>query len=118
MQIKRIYLPVEEHDGHRVLVDRLWPRGVKKSDAQLDHWLKELGPSTQLRKWFDHQEDRWSEFQVRYKIELSLDASSRMVNELRELSRIQTVTLVYAARDELRNNAVVVRDFIGRDLAS
>ena len=112
IQIKRIYLPAEDSDGYRVLVDRLWPRGIKKTEAQLDDWFKELGPSTVLRKWFDHQVDRWPEFRKRYADELLASASRELINDLRERSRNQIVTLTYAARNELQNNAVVIRDFI------
>ncbi len=110
--IKRIYPPVEKDDGYRVLVDRLWPRGIKKSDAGLDNWLKDIGPSDELRKWFNHDVERWEEFRRRYQEELSSDPMTLMLDNLREESREQTETLLYAARDERRNNAVVIRDIL------
>lgn len=112
IQIKRIYLPARPDDGYRILVDRLWPRGIKKSDASLDCWMKDIGPSTELRKWFDHQEERWEEFIQRYRKELESDLTTLMLDDLRKKSQARTVTLLYAARDELRNNAVVIRDVI------
>lgn len=110
--IKRIYLPVEQDDGYRVLVDRLWPRGIKKSDADLQCWLKDIGPSNELRTWFDHEVERWEEFRRRYLVELSADPMTLMLDSLREKAREQTVTLLYAARDERRNNAVVIKDVL------
>ena len=111
IRIKRVYLPPEKSDGQRVLVDRLWPRGLSKEDAQLTLWLKEVGPSTDLRKWFGHDPARWAEFQRRYKAELSHNAA---LDELRSLARKERLTLVYSAHDEAHNQAVVLKDVLGR----
>ncbi len=97
-------------DGTRILVDRLCPRGVSKAEAGIDEWMKEIAPSTELRKWFGHEPTRWNEFQRRYGSELRqhVDALAR----IRALAKTQTVTLVYSAHDELHNDAVVLRDVL------
>ena len=110
IKLKRAYQPPARGDGTRVLVDRLWPRGVKKEDAAIDRWAKELAPSTTLRKWFGHDPARWPEFRKRYAEELGQHL--RDLKELRALARKHPVTLVYAARDELHNDAVVLRDVL------
>ena len=110
ISLKRAYEPPAETDGIRVLVDRLWPRGVTKSRARIDLWLKEVAPSTELRKWFGHDPDKWPEFQKRYRAELK---DNPALSELREQSRQGKITLVYAARDELHNDAVVLRQVLG-----
>lgn len=97
-------------EGCRVLVDRLWPRGLKKTDLALDQWCKEIAPSTELRRWFNHLPERWNEFKKRYRKELA--ANSAEVNKLLDLAREQPVTLVYAARDEEHNDAIVLRDYL------
>lgn len=107
IRLKRAYEPPAESDGTRVLVDRLWPRGVKKADAALDHWMKDLAPSTELRKWFAHDPERWTEFRIRYAKEVHQHADQ--LSELRALARKQPITLVYAAHDEEHNNAVALR---------
>jgi uncharacterized protein YeaO (DUF488 family) len=108
--LKRAYDPPAKEDGPRILVDRLWPRGVKKDTAAIDRWLKEISPSTELRKWFGHDPDRWPEFQRRYTLELQ--EHSELLEELRALARKGPVTLVYSAHDEAHNNAVVIRDVL------
>lgn len=110
VRLKRAYQPSSPDDGLRVLVDRLWPRGVRKSDAGVDRWLKELAPSTELRRWFGHDPSRWDEFCRRYREELSGNAA--LLDELRAVARERRLTLVYAARDELHNDAVVLRDIL------
>lgn len=110
VRLKRAYEPPAADDGTRVLVDRLWPRGVKKETAAIDHWVKELAPSTDLRKWFGHDPERWEEFRRRYAAEIR--AHPQELERLRELARQGPVTLVYAARDELHNDAVVLRDVL------
>jgi uncharacterized protein YeaO (DUF488 family) len=110
VRLKRAYLPPSPEDGVRVLVDRLWPRGVRKADAAIDRWLKEIAPSTDLRRWFGHDPRRWDEFRRRYRAELSRNAD--LLNELRALVRKGRLTLVYAARDEDHNEAVVLRDVL------
>lgn len=110
IHLKRAYSPPSPADGIRVLVDRLWPRGLRKSDAAIDRWLKDVAPSTELRRWFGHDPSRWDEFRRRYRAELSREA--KLVNELRTMARKGPLTLVYAARDELHNEAVVLRDVL------
>ncbi|NJM33769.1 MAG: DUF488 family protein [Rhodomicrobium sp.] len=112
LNIKRVYLPPHPDDGYRVLVDRLWPRGVTRAQAELDEWLAILAPSAVLRTWFGHRADRWIEFQQRYLIELT---EIKPAAELRRLSRIargSALTLVYAARNEQENHAVILRQAI------
>jgi uncharacterized protein YeaO (DUF488 family) len=99
-------------DGIRILVDRLWPRGVSKKAAAIDQWRKEIAPSTELRKWFAHDPDRWMEFRRRYVAELREHAAE--IRELRGYARQSPVTLVYAARDEVHNGAVVLREVLNR----
>ena len=107
VKIKRAYDPFESSDGFRILVDRLWPRGVTKEDAHVDHWLKEVAPSTELRKWFDHDPEKWKEFVIKYKKELTHSAA---LDELREmLNQHKKITLVYAAKDEEHCNAIVLQ---------
>lgn len=110
--VKRIYEPTAKSDGFRVLVDRLWPRGIAKESAKLDLWLPDLGPSTVLRKWFDHDPTKWDEFRRRYHAELK--EKQEPVAELREWARERTVTLLYSAKDEERNQAVALRSFLIR----
>ena len=111
VNIKRIYEAPSPEDGYRVLVDRVWPRGVSKQKAALDGWLKQVAPSTKLRQWFNHEESKWREFEERYRAEL--DANSE-VNELRQiLADHAVVTLVYSARNEQENQAVALRDYLG-----
>jgi uncharacterized protein YeaO (DUF488 family) len=111
-KIKRIYEPYSNDDGYRILVDRLWPRGVKKDEAHIDKWMKEIAPSTDLRKWF-HQEsdtDHWKQFVKYYQAELK---KSEAVEELlSDIENHQTVTLLYAAKNEEHNHALVLLQFI------
>ena len=109
---KRAYEPPEPSDGYRVLVDRLWPRGVAKEDARLDEWARELAPSPELRKWFAHDPGRFEEFRRRYLEELA--AHGEKLDELRRRARGGTVTLVYAARDTEHNDAVVLAEVLRR----
>jgi uncharacterized protein YeaO (DUF488 family) len=110
IRLKRAYDRPAAGDGKRVLIDRLWPRGVKKADAAIDDWMKELAPSTALRKWFGHDPARWHEFRRRYLRELQ--QHSEQLDRLRDLARQGPVTLVFSARDEAHNDAVVLRDFL------
>jgi uncharacterized protein YeaO (DUF488 family) len=113
-RIKRIYEDPTDEDGFRVLVDRLWPRGVSKERAQLDEWCKEIAPSTELRKWFDHDAHKFDEFSKRYKGELT--GKEEMVNYLLKIAAKQPVTLLYAAKDEEHNHAKVLKEFLERKL--
>jgi len=107
---KRIYEDPSDDDGYWVLVDRLWPRGVSKEEAQLDEWLKDIAPSTELRKWFDHDPDKFGEFAKRYKGELTNRAEA--VDHLLETAGKQQVTLLYAAKDDIHNHVKVLNDFL------
>lgn len=108
IRIKRAYAPPEPVDGTRLLVDRLWPRGLRKADAALDGWEKGLAPSPGLRQWFGHDPARWEEFRHRYAAELA--HCSERLDAVRALARTGTVTLVYAARDGAHTHALVLRD--------
>ncbi len=108
--IKRAYDPPSPDDGTRILVDRLWPRGVKKSKAGISQWMKEIAPSNELRKWFGHDPARWEEFRRRYRAELT--GKRDLVGRLRELSREGPLTLVYSAHDAAHNQAVVLRELL------
>ena len=112
IKIKRAYDKPAAEDGLRILIDRLWPRGLTRNKAAIDHWAKETAPSTKLRKWFSHDPDRWREFRRRYIGELK--AQAFQVDEIRKLARNGPITLVYAAHDELHNDAVVLRDILLR----
>jgi uncharacterized protein YeaO (DUF488 family) len=110
VRLKRAYEPATADDGTRILVDRLWPRGVSKDKAALAQWMKEIAPSAELRNWFGHEPARWDEFRARYGAELR--ANAELLDELRSLARAGVVTLVYAAHDEAHNDAVVLRDML------
>lgn len=112
IHIKRIYEPANEGDGARILVDRLWPRGVSKSEARIDLWLKDIAPSTGLRRWFGHDPNKWSEFRRRYQDELKRNA--KVVDEIKEKIGQSTATLLYGAKDVGHNHAIVLMDFITR----
>jgi uncharacterized protein YeaO (DUF488 family) len=112
ISIKRVYEPPSPADGCRVLVDRLWPRGVSKAKAQLDLWMKDIAPSAELRRWFDHRPERWDEFRRRYVEELR---SNPNLPTLRKMAADRPLTLVYAARDEAHNDAVVLADQLAGD---
>lgn len=114
LQLKRAYDPAEPSDGTRIFVDRLWPRGVSKERADLAGWMKEIAPSTALREWFGHDPARWGEFQSRYRAELANHQAE--LDQIRDLATKGMVTLVYGARDEVHNDAVVLREvLLGKD---
>lgn len=115
--VKRAYEAPEERDGRRILVDRVWPRGVRKDELRLDAWYRDLAPSTELRKWFAHDPERWSEFQKRYAAELKRAQSRERIRELAALGKRGKVTLIYSARDEEHNQAIVLRDYLKRLIA-
>ncbi len=110
VRVKRAYDPVEPGDGYRVLIDHIWPRGVKREALRLDEWARELAPSDELRKWFDHVPARFSEFRSRYRTELSAHADR--LAELRRSAGEGPLTIVYAARDREHNNAVVLAELV------
>ena len=110
--LKRVYETPVKSDGCRVLVDRLWPRGLGKKKARIDLWLKDIAPGTPLRQWFAHEPQKWPEFKKRYFRELA--GKSAAVKQLRSLARNGTVTLVFAAKDEKYNNAVALKQYLNR----
>ncbi|MEO7400391.1 MAG: DUF488 domain-containing protein [Polaromonas sp.] len=110
LRLKRAYEPPAPGDGTRILIDRLWPRGVKKENLALSQWMKELAPSTELRQWFGHDPALWPEFRKRYAAELQ--AHTDLLDALRTLARSGVVTLVYSAHDEAHNDAVVLQEFL------
>ncbi|GAA5521401.1 DUF488 domain-containing protein [Aliifodinibius salicampi] len=116
IRIKRIYEEYSEDDGYRVLVDRLWPRGVSKEEAGLDEWCKEIAPTTELRKWFNHDPGKFEEFANRYKGELI--QKEEEVNHLIDKTEKQHVTLLYAAKDEDHNHALVLKEFLNEQLTA
>ena len=110
IQIRRVYDAPQTTDGTRVLVDRLWPRGLTKQKAKVDWWLREIAPSEALRKWFGHDPKKWSEFQTRYRKELK--SKSKLLSDLKAKSAKESVTLLYGAKDERHNQAVVLQKLL------
>jgi len=113
IRLKRAYDKPAKSDGYRVMVDRIWPRGVSKDKADLDEWMKNIAPSTKLRKWFGHDRERWQEFKKRYFEEL--DAHSEDIDSLRKKAEQGRLTLVFGAKDEEHNNAVALKEYLERD---
>ena len=109
---KRVYEAPEHGDGYRVLVDRLWPRGLTHEKAALDEWLKDVAPSNDLRHWFGHEPTKWAEFERRYHEELSSPDVQEQLAHLRKIAKSKTLTLLYAARDEEHNNALVLKEVL------
>ncbi|MGN6542503.1 MAG: DUF488 domain-containing protein [Ginsengibacter sp.] len=110
IQIKRVYEKSDAKDGFRILVDRLWPRGLTKEKAAADLWLKDIAPSTELRKWFNHDPEKWKEFQKKYQKELQ--ENKEAVSVLKEHLKQGPITLLYAAKDEVHNEADVIKNFV------
>ncbi len=110
IKVKRIYEPASPKDGYRILVDRLWPRGVKKEDAHIDKWLKEIAPSTALRKWIHESPEKWPQFIPKYQAELK--DSPALEELLSDVKKNRTITLLFASRDEKHNHAIVLMDII------
>jgi uncharacterized protein YeaO (DUF488 family) len=106
LRLKRVYEPPARSDGRRILVDRLWPRGLSKKDAAVDDWLRDIAPSTELRRWFNHEPEKWPEFERRYRHELRAHAD--LLRAVTAQATRGTVTLVYGARDEAHNDAIVL----------
>jgi uncharacterized protein YeaO (DUF488 family) len=117
IKIKRAYEPANQRDGYRVLVDRLWPRGIKKSAFSLNEWAKEIAPSTELRKSFGHDPTKWAEFSKKYQAELRSAEAKGKLEELAKRARRSNLTLVYSARDELHNDAVVLKKLLERKIS-
>jgi uncharacterized protein YeaO (DUF488 family) len=115
IQIKRVYEPVAKSDGQRFLVDRLWPRGIKKEALHLAAWTKDVAPSDELRHWFDHDVAKWKEFQQRYRVEL--DAKPETWQPLLKAAEKGTVTLLYSAHDIEHNNAIVAKSYLDQKIA-
>lgn len=113
IRLKRAYDKPSKNDGHRVLVDRVWPRGVSKEDADLDEWMKEAAPSTGLRKWFGHDPDKWEEFSRRYYKEL--DKNSESLKPLVQRAKKGRITLVYGSKEARYNNAVALKEYLEKD---
>ncbi|HLS08641.1 DUF488 domain-containing protein [Lentibacillus sp.] len=117
VNLKRIYDQAEQTDGVRILVDRVWPRGVSKDKAQLDHWLKEIGPSNELRKWFGHDPDKYDEFKRNYKEELAEGKQQEELQKLKDLTKEHDkLTLLFSAKDEEHNQARVLKEILDRQL--
>ena len=114
ISIKRVYDEPSENDGYRILVDKLWPRGVTKTRADLDEWNKEISPSTLLRKWFDHKPERFEEFSLKYKEELLLKEDE--LNRIRSIAKSEPVSLLYAAKDPKINHAIVLKNVLIKKL--
>ena len=110
IKIKRAYDSLRDDDGYRILVDRLWPRGISKAKAQLDFWPKELAPSNELRRWYGHDPEKWSEFKSRYFAEL--DDNQEFVNQLLEYIDRGTVTFIYSSKEQRLNNAVALKEYV------
>ena len=111
VELKRIYEPYDKKDGYRVLVDRLWPRSVSKNKAHIDLWLKEIGPSNELRKWFNHDQVKWPEFKKKYKKELK--RKRELLNTIKVLhKKHKNITLLYGAKDENHNQAIVIKEIL------
>jgi uncharacterized protein YeaO (DUF488 family) len=116
LKIKRAYEKKEASDGERILIDRLWPRGVSKAEAGIDEWLKELGPSTELRTWFGHEPEKWAEFQKKYEKELSAPEQKKLLEDIAETAGHSTVTLVYGAKDTEHSNAKVLEKLLQKQI--
>lgn len=114
LKIKRIYEDPAFEDGKRILVDRIWPRGISKAEAKLDLWMKEVAPSTGLRKWFAHKPERYAEFSKRYEQELAAQEAKVYIEQLRSWMESETVTLLYAAKDQKHNHALVLQEVLER----
>ncbi len=110
IKIKRIYEPAQKGDGYRILIDRLWPRGVKKEEARLDEWNKSLAPSADLRKWFDHKPERYKTFSSRYRKELAAQAAE--LERIRSVSKDRTVTLLFAVKEPSLSHAPILREIL------
>lgn len=115
IQCKRIYDEYSEDDGVRILVDRLWPRGISKEKAKLDYWLKEVAPSNELRKWYHHDVEKFADFQARYKAELKQGVQKEAFDELKEVvssGEKDVITLLYGAKDETHNQAIILKGLL------
>ena len=114
IEIKRVYEPASKDDGYRVLVDRLWPRGMKKEEVEFDLWLREVAPSNSLRKWYGHDPERWEEFKKRYAREL--EDKKELVEQIESKAKDEKVTLLFSSKEEHNNNAQALKEYIERSL--
>ncbi len=114
LKIKRAYDKPESADGKRILIDRLWPRGVSKADARIDEWVKDLGPSTELRKWFGHDPEKWEEFRKRYIKELSAPDKSMLLGKIAQTAEHGSITLIYSAKDTEHSDVKVLEELINK----
>ncbi len=114
INIRRVYDQPSRNDGKRILIDRLWPRGLKKEDAHIDVWMKDVAPSTELRKWFNHDPDKWAEFKKRFFMELR--GRRAIVEEIVNLARNGTVTLLFGSKEDRFNNAVALKEYIEAEI--
>jgi uncharacterized protein YeaO (DUF488 family) len=112
LKIKRVYDPVSQDDGKRILIDRLWPRGIKKEEAHIDEWLKEISPSHELRKWYSHDPSKWAEFKKQYKKELA--EKSELLKRIQMEEKRQTVTLLFSTKELRLNNAVALVEILNQ----
>jgi len=110
LKIKRVYDPVSTDDGKRILIDRLWPRGINKEKAHIDEWVKEIAPSNELRKWYSHDPAKWAEFKKRYRKEIAGEAER--LKKIKAEAREQTVTLLFSSKELERNNAVALKEML------
>ena len=113
LRVKRVYEEPETSDGERILVDRIWPRGISKDKARLSDWRKDLAPSNELRKWFGHEPDRWEEFKARYRAELEEAGKTGDLRDIAQRAREENVTLLFGAKDAKHNNARALEAFVG-----
>jgi len=112
IKIKRVYDPASPDDGKRILIDRLWPRGIKKEEAHIDEWLKDISPSHELRKWYSHDPAKWAEFKKRYKQELA--GKSELLKKIKAGAKKQTVTLLFSTKELELNNAVALKEMLSQ----
>ena len=112
LKVKRVYDPVAADDGKRILVDRLWPRGIKKEKAHIDEWLKEISPSNELRKWYSHDPAKWPEFKKRYRQEIA--GKEELLKKIKAEAKKQTVTLLFSSKELELNNAVALREMLSQ----
>ncbi len=113
IQVKRIYAPAQQGDGYRILVDRLWPRGLSKEKARIDLWLKEIAPSDELRKWFGHDANKWNEFKKKYRNELKDEIKQELLQKIRQLEKEKgTITFLFSAKNTNYNNAIALNELL------
>ncbi len=117
LKIKRAYEQAEPSDGRRILIDRLWPRGVSKEEGRIDVWLKDLAPSTELREWFGHDPGKWEEFKKRYRRELGAPDKTRLIEDVAQHAKHNDITLIYSAKDTEHSDAMVLEDLIEKTMS-